>query len=486
MAMRIEWDEEKFRSVPSSTCATVAAKFMKRILPRFLFLLTICLWAAACGSPHRIVHHRAGTLPPPRKFVVFMDGTGNDTDTRTNVRRLFETISAQHRPDILTYYDVGVGADWRKITGGAFGWGFSRNVREAAKFVATQYKPGDKIYVFGFSRGAYQAMDFCGFLQTAGIPLNRGGKTKDAVDELYSEYRDAVKRYHKAVGSIESSSAKPKAQLQPLRERLGSINPPIEVLGIWDAVEALGAVDFLRTSFSNSKSAEAKRQRGHKSHWINLGPDIARCYYALSLDEQRQPYMAELPDWNEGQPRHYEFVWFSGDHSDIGGGHDKEKDLAGISFNWMQERVGGDFLPAGSVSPIKVHQNPLGRRHDMPTQNFLMSLPRIRVRGEVFGDNRIKLDEGVEVRPVRSQGWTMSIHESVLNRMAAGNDSSVKPSERDPFGSRGANGARAYESDQGYVNRYVPRPFRQTNGWVTVDFSTDDIRRLFPIVPMRN
>ncbi|MBI5775409.1 MAG: DUF2235 domain-containing protein [Verrucomicrobia bacterium] len=446
---------------------------------RLLFLAILCPFFVSCRSPQTIVHYRAGQLSPPRKFAIFMDGTGNDANARTNIRRLFEVVSSQHRPDILTYYADGVGTDWRKISGGAFGWGFSRNVREAVTFVASRYKPGDEIYVFGFSRGAYQAMDLCGFLQTAGIPLNRGSKTKDEIKLLYSEYRKAVKSYSKEKwDSAGGAALKPKERMQGLEDRLPkTIFPEIRVLGIWDAVEALGVFDFARTSFGHSQRAETKRQRGHKSHWINLGPEIERCYYALSLDEQRQPFMAELPDWKEGQPRHYEFVWFAGDHSDVGGGHDKYKDLSGISFNWMLERVAGNLLPTGSAKPNKVHQNAAGPRHDVATQSAMMSLVQKRVRGEMFSDDRvnqqIKNNKGIEARPVRSQGWTMMIHKSVIERME---------SKGDAFGGERTTRSLEYEKSQGFEKKYVPRPFRGTNGWVTHDLKPQEISQQFILV----
>jgi uncharacterized protein (DUF2235 family) len=101
-----------------------------------------------------------------KNIILLSDGTGNAASKiwRTNVWRTFEAIdlSQPDQPDNQSYqvalYADGVGTSSFKplaLFGGMFGWGLKRNVIECYKFVCRSYQPGDRIYGFGFSRGAY-------------------------------------------------------------------------------------------------------------------------------------------------------------------------------------------------------------------------------------------------------------------------------------------------------------------------------------------
>ena len=116
-----------------------------------------------------------------RQLVIFLDGTGNRFSHKpTNVIRLLRSLP-KGRENVLTYYDQGVGTfgvketlfEWQKlpsrICGLAFGWGLKRNVEGAYHFLAKNYRQGDDIYLFGFSRGAYAARALAALIHTAGI-----------------------------------------------------------------------------------------------------------------------------------------------------------------------------------------------------------------------------------------------------------------------------------------------------------------------------
>ena len=101
------------------------------------------------------------TQTTSRNIIICSDGTGNAGGrTRgTNVWRIYKELD-RHNSKIeqLAYYDDGVGTDnlrFLKIIGGAFGWGLSRNLIDLYSFAASHYRPGDRLYLFGFSRGAY-------------------------------------------------------------------------------------------------------------------------------------------------------------------------------------------------------------------------------------------------------------------------------------------------------------------------------------------
>src|SRR4051812_1845331 len=98
----------------------------------------------------------------PKNIVLCSDGTGNagGKGYGTNVWRIYNAINHQPRPDLqqVAFYDDGVGSqDYKflRAIGGAFGWGISDNLRQTYAFLMLHYRPGDRIYLFGFSRGAF-------------------------------------------------------------------------------------------------------------------------------------------------------------------------------------------------------------------------------------------------------------------------------------------------------------------------------------------
>ena len=137
---------------------------------RNIYILFSLLFITACssltGKPESVSYN----YDKPRKILIFTDGTNNDRESRTNVRRLYELISNQDRLDIAAYYDPGVGSDWHKISGNAFGWGMDKNVMQAYTYLVDTHKySNDEIYLFGFSRGAYTARVLGGMLIQGGL-----------------------------------------------------------------------------------------------------------------------------------------------------------------------------------------------------------------------------------------------------------------------------------------------------------------------------
>ena len=105
-----------------------------------------------------------GSAPSGKAIVLFSDGTGNSSAKlfKTNVWRMYEAVdlgppASDRRPQI-SYYDDGVGTSGFKplaVLGGVFGYGLKRNVLDIYKYACRNYEPGDDIYAFGFSRGAF-------------------------------------------------------------------------------------------------------------------------------------------------------------------------------------------------------------------------------------------------------------------------------------------------------------------------------------------
>jgi uncharacterized protein (DUF2235 family) len=115
-----------------------------------------------------------------KNIVICSDGTGNTAikGRGTNVFKLYEAVDLEgHKADPakvpqIAFYDDGVGTQRLKplaVLGGAFGWGLSRNVKQLYASLARTYDPGDRIYLFGFSRGAFTVRTLAGLIANCGI-----------------------------------------------------------------------------------------------------------------------------------------------------------------------------------------------------------------------------------------------------------------------------------------------------------------------------
>src|SRR6185503_7151966 len=107
----------------------------------------------------------------PKNITVFCDGTGNDRTQdgyQTNVAVLCDRVL--EGPAQVVYYDAGLGTEWGDLIGKATGSGISKNIQQAYDFVTRTYEPGDNIFVFGFSRGAYTVRSLAGLIGLCGVP----------------------------------------------------------------------------------------------------------------------------------------------------------------------------------------------------------------------------------------------------------------------------------------------------------------------------
>ena len=106
----------------------------------------------------------------PKSVAVFLDGTGNDFNSATNVARLHQFVINQDRRDVVTFYTSGVGADSTGLLGLAAGLGFKKDVQAAYAFISENYNnPQDSLQLYGYSRGAYSARVLAGLIYTVGL-----------------------------------------------------------------------------------------------------------------------------------------------------------------------------------------------------------------------------------------------------------------------------------------------------------------------------
>jgi uncharacterized protein (DUF2235 family) len=246
-----------------------------------------------------------------KNIVIFCDGTNQKggVGSNTNVYKLFNMIEDRTSRQIA-YYDPGLGTDIKKVTGSLFGSGFSKNILECYKFIFENFEAGDKIYLFGFSRGAATVRSLSSFIHLFGIlPKSRS----DLIKEAFAIYK-------KKNRIIKASTFINKHHTMWCN---------IEFVGVWDTVAALG-IPF------KGLSVILDTFLSHKFHSFNLSESIKFARQALAIDEERKTFHPVLWDSinNNSMVDKLKQVWFSGVHTDVGGGYE-EDELSDISLKWM-------------------------------------------------------------------------------------------------------------------------------------------------------
>jgi uncharacterized protein (DUF2235 family) len=284
-----------------------------------------------------------------KNVVIFSDGTGQGASMpkaeRTNVWKLWDATKIAAPAQQITFYDEGLGAEhkrewWRwgyDLASRATGLGISQNIKDCYTAFIEHYEPGDRVFLIGFSRGAFTVRSLGGVLSLCGIPQgdaagnnprdpkNKKGRSalvEEAIEKVYKHYGDNQKKKERIALGAE------------YRDRYHSISieasdPPFPYfIGVWDTVRALGVPGSSGLVFWR-----------HAFHDATLNPHVPYARQALSIDENRQVFAPEI--WDDSQETaeakargRIKQVWFPGVHSDIGGGY-RETALSDLALEWM-------------------------------------------------------------------------------------------------------------------------------------------------------
>ena len=297
-----------------------------------------------------------------KRLVVCFDGTWNNADSggsETSVARIARAVRAnsmQADTQQATLYLRGVGSTGialQRALGGITGEGVDDNIRSAYMFLAQNYVPevrneadevvyaGDRIHVFGVSRGAFTARSLCGFIACTGLLKRQHlGRLADA----WEYYREGGPR---------------RSQDFCERHRDKGVDchhdMTIDFLGVWDTVGALGVPGGLLGDLTAPD---------YKFHDTEPSSAVRRACHALAIDEHRDEFVPTLWTGREPAGCSVSQVWFAGAHSDVGGGY-KEHKLADIPLVWMA----GEAEKAGlvldwDVLPDRNTLDPLAPQHD--------------------------------------------------------------------------------------------------------------------------
>ena len=329
-----------------------------------------------------------------KRLILCCDGTWNTADQArddapcpTNVVKIAYRVAKRDGaiPQII-FYDQGVGTGnlVDRWSGGAFGAGLEDNIHDAYRFLVANYEPGDELFLFGFSRGAFTARSIAGMIRKCGI-LGRAH---------VEHYLEAIKLYRNPDHPDDGGPAKFRTAYSVCgNERIG-----IRFIGVWDTVGALGIPLRGLRWFTRGK---------YQFHDTELSGTVEHACHALAIDEHRAPFEPMLWIYKPKPGQTVEQVWFCGSHSDVGGGY-PDTGLSDITLDWMMGKARGAGLvfDGTAIRAHALHPDPVGRLHTSKTGLYLLT-PGI---DRVIGQSREP-----EGSPLRNDP-TQALHETVRDR----------------------------------------------------------------------
>ncbi len=346
----------------------------------------------------------------PKNIVICCDGTGNEYRAKgnTNVVKLFRSLSKLDPTQQINYYDPGVGTmsapgtqtaigkAVSRLFGLVLGLGMTRNLADAYVFLMKNYQPGDRVFLFGFSRGAYTVRALAGMLHMCGLLEKGSDNLVPYAIKVYSERKVARPKWAHSVLTLPAYIV-----LWPLLWLLKRMEPDWaraggfkkifsrtcdpHFIGVWDTVKSIG---WLRRRIVLPYTA---------NH-----PNLKYGRHAVSLDEKRSQYRTNLWGYENqaDDQRDIQQVWFAGVHSDVGGSYDRAG-LADITLDWM--------VDAAEAQGLVIDKNEYGRMDVAPDAKGKLHNPLLPLWW-LLGWRR---------RKVSNRAW---IHKSVARRCEQANN----------------------------------------------------------------
>ncbi|MFJ5369065.1 DUF2235 domain-containing protein [Bosea sp. CER48] len=314
-----------------------------------------------------------------RNVCIFSDGTGQAGGANpinwTSIYRLFLATREVDPAGQTCFYDPGLGSNpdegeirspFRRLKdwlAQATGYGITDNIIDCYAALLCSWRPGDRIFLFGFSRGAYTVRSLGGVLALCGVPAGfanvlRWDGFSDAI--AATEVRALASSAVKDVYMIQDGAAR-AAAAAAFRQRHGTEPAPPFFVGVWDTLRALGL------------PAIGSMPGRHKFHDAILNRKVAHGRQALAIDENRQVFAPELWDETQAPAGQIKQLWFAGVHTDIGGGYGLQMGLADLALDWMVAEAQAASPPL-MVEPgliAELRPDALGLQHDERQTSWL-------------------------------------------------------------------------------------------------------------------
>jgi uncharacterized protein (DUF2235 family) len=336
----------------------------------------------------------------------------------TNVLRTYRCLA--RNSDQITFYDCGVGTisnpdritergrRLSRLVDSALGLSVRANVIQAYLFLVRHYQPGDRIYLFGFSRGAYTVRAVAGMIHFLGLLRPELQDLGDLAWSVYSgeNVPRSVRKWFRGANRFRNSFG--------IDQRV-----TIHFVGVWDTVSSFGWFGDLRTLPRTANN-----------------PSIVHVRHALAIDERRAMFQANhFRPRKLGQHETFKEVWFAGCHSDVGGGHDeKDGTISKVSLEWMLREAEslGLFIDSGkrrhllNQPPDHPQADPLGEIHEslkghwhlaelLPLRSYSGEAGKKRwKRPHLWARRKIGTKEPRPTKPI--------LHTSVVERIRARSD----------------------------------------------------------------
>jgi len=273
----------------------------------------------------------------PKNIVICCDGTGNEfcAEQDSNVVKLYSALIIQSDTQVA-YYHPGVGTMgspnargplerwWTRTLGLGFGRGLFANVSDAYRYLMERYEPGDRIFLFGFSRGAYTARVLASVLHLFGL-LHRGNEGQiPYMLRMLSSQSKQLKN--------ESANSAKILDIDFQFKDTFSRTVALHFLGVWDTVSSVGWVwDPLKLPFSARNPIMATGRQA-------ISIDERRCFFRQNL--WGKPFRVGDPGYLLGRDQDIKQVWFAGVHSDVGGSYDEPvSGLSKLTLEWMMREA---------------------------------------------------------------------------------------------------------------------------------------------------
>ena len=339
-------------------------------------------------------------------IVVCADGTWNRPeedlakDHPTNVLKLARGVSPESggaRQHV--FYDWGLGSYHDGAVAGAIGRGIHKNIVDGYRYIVHNYAPGDRIFLFGFSRGAYTVRALCGLIHNCGIVRRADARL---ITRAWRMYRSPGRGNHPGG---DAATAFREAHSHPSRD--------VHFVGVWDTVGALGIPFSLMGLFDGNDEFYDNR----------MGANVRTARHALAIDERRADF--EPTVWQPRPGVDLEQVWFAGCHADVGGGYPPDDDgarIGDVALGWMlreADRAGlgvEEHLRGGLTdgTQARIHRFRVKAFRLRPAQDRVLDVPDIETRVHPSVRDRFERDGGyrpkklVELLAARG-GWDLVV-----------------------------------------------------------------------------